>query len=158
MLTRGGVQDDSRSQRGLAEIYEAEYAEQSGLTPAAATSSEALKREAAAVFKELCGKLDALSHFHFAPKPAVEEMGIRAPVAALAMEEVAPMAVSDKSLLAPEEVFKGGDGEGGARGTAAGAVKVETELTHEERRRRHSKNKRRRKGEEEAGQVGRMGE
>ncbi len=40
--------------------------------------------------QELFAKLDALSHFHFAPKPVVEDMAVRAEVPALAMEEVAP--------------------------------------------------------------------
>jgi U3 small nucleolar RNA-associated protein MPP10 len=38
---------------------------------------EPLRRQAAALFKELCGKLDALSSFAFAPKPVVEELEVR---------------------------------------------------------------------------------
>ena len=40
----------------------------------------------------LFARLDALSHFHFAPKPVVEDMAVRAEVPALALEEVAPQA------------------------------------------------------------------
>ena len=34
------------------------------------------RREARALFQALCAKLDALSHFHFAPKPVVEELEV----------------------------------------------------------------------------------
>lgn len=102
------------------------------------------------VFKSLCHKLDALSHFTFAPKPVIEDASVRADVPALAMEEVQPLAVSDANLLAPEEVFAGGDGQAGVRGKASGAVKAEAELTQEERKSRRAKKKRRRKGESEA--------
>lgn len=55
-------------------------------------------QEAKQLFGELCGKLDALSHFHFAPKPVVEELVVKAEVPALAMEEALPTAVSTASL------------------------------------------------------------
>ena len=40
--------------------------------------------------RRLAAKLDALSHYSFAPRPVVEDMAIRADVPALAMEDVAP--------------------------------------------------------------------
>ena len=48
------------------------------------------RAEARALVKALTAKLDALSHFHFAPKPVVEPMSVRDDVPALAAEEVAP--------------------------------------------------------------------
>jgi U3 small nucleolar RNA-associated protein MPP10 len=66
------------------------------------------------------GKLDALSHFHFAAKPVVSELAIVSDVAAVAMEEAVPLTVSAASMRLPGEVFKSGD---------QGAPKADTELS-----------------------------
>ncbi|XVF09319.1 hypothetical protein REPUB_Repub07fG0082300 [Reevesia pubescens] len=50
-------------------------------------ASREIKELASMLFKKLCLKLDALSHFHFTPKPVVEDMSIQTNVPALAMEE-----------------------------------------------------------------------
>ncbi|XP_072973788.1 M phase phosphoprotein 10 [Typha angustifolia] len=128
--------DENKSKKGLAEIYEEEYAQKAGLAAAPLSVSDEQKREASILFKKICLKLDALSHFHFAPKPVIEDMSIQANVPALAMEEVAPVAVSDAAMLAPEEVFEG-----------KGDIKEEGELTQAERRRRRANKKRKFKAE-----------
>ncbi|XP_056851034.1 M phase phosphoprotein 10 isoform X3 [Raphanus sativus] len=128
--------DDSKSKKGLAEVYEEEYVQKSNPAFAPATFSDELKKEASMLFKKLCLKLDALSHFHFTPKPVIEEMSIQTNVPAIAMEEVAPVAVSDAAMLAPEEIFAG-----------TGKIKDESELTQEERKRRRAKKKRKFKAE-----------
>ncbi|XP_048595507.1 U3 small nucleolar ribonucleoprotein protein MPP10-like isoform X1 [Brassica napus] len=128
--------DDSKSKKGLAEVYEEEYVQKSNPAFAPATFSDELKKEASMLFKKLCLKLDALSHFHFTPKPVIEEMSIQTNVPAIAMEEVAPVAVSDAAMLAPEEIFSG-----------TGKIKDESELTQEERKRRRAKKKRKFKAE-----------
>ncbi|CAN7127974.1 unnamed protein product [Brassica rapa subsp. narinosa] len=79
--------DDSKSKKGLAEVYEEEYVQKSNPLFAPATFSDELKKEASMLFKKLCLKLDALSHFHFTPKPVIEEMSIQTNVPAIAMEE-----------------------------------------------------------------------
>ncbi|KAG6509699.1 hypothetical protein ZIOFF_027699 [Zingiber officinale] len=124
--------DENKSKKGLAEIYEEEYVQKTGLAPALLSASDKLKIEATMLFKKICLKLDALSHFHFAPKPVIEDMSIQVNVPALAMEEVAPLAVSDATMLAPEEIFYG-----------KGNIKEEAELTKEERKRRRANQKRR---------------
>ncbi|KAJ0236591.1 U3 small nucleolar ribonucleoprotein MPP10 [Hirschfeldia incana] len=128
--------DDNKSKKGLAEVYEEEYVQKSNPAFAPATFSDELKKEASMLFKKLCLKLDALSHFHFTPKPVIEEMSIQTNVPAIAMEEVAPVAVSDAAMLAPEEIFAG-----------TGKIKDESELTQEERKRRRAKKKRKFKAE-----------
>ncbi|KAG8388571.1 hypothetical protein BUALT_Bualt02G0139200 [Buddleja alternifolia] len=123
--------DDNKSKKGLAELYEDDYAQKTGLVSTALSFSDEQKKEASMLFKKLCVKLDALSHFHFTPKPVIEDMSIQANVPALAMEEIAPLAVSDAAMLAPEEVFSG-----------KGDVKEEAELTKEEKKRRRANKKR----------------
>ncbi|KAK9747888.1 hypothetical protein RND81_02G021600 [Saponaria officinalis] len=123
--------DDNKSKKGLAEIYEEEYAKQTGIGTAPLSHNDELRNEASGLFKALCLKLDALSHFHFAPKPVIEDMSIQTNVPALAMEEIASVAVSDAAMLAPEEVFAG-----------KGDIKEDTELTKEDRKKRRASKKR----------------
>ncbi|QCD81057.1 U3 small nucleolar RNA-associated protein MPP10 [Vigna unguiculata] len=128
--------DDNKSKQGLAEIYEQEYVQKTDPTSAPLSFKDEQKNEANMLFKRLCLKLDALSHFNFAPKPVIEDMSIQANVPALAMEEIAPVAVSDAAMLAPEEVFDG-----------KGDIKEEVELTQAERKRRRANKKRKFKEE-----------
>lgn len=87
----------------------------------AATDKDEPKRaEARQLLKQLFTKLDALSHFHYAPKPVIEELAVRSDVAALVMEEVAPLAVSTAGMQRPEEMY---------RAAAAGDVRSEAELS-----------------------------
>lgn len=66
------------------------------------------------LFANICSKLDALSKYHFAPRPVAEEADVKtASTPAIAMEEVLPLHVSDARALAPEEIYgkkKGRDG------------------------------------------------
>ncbi|KAJ6882256.1 U3 small nucleolar ribonucleoprotein MPP10-like [Populus alba x Populus x berolinensis] len=128
--------DDNKSKKGLADVYEEEYVQKTNPAAAPLSFSDEQKEEASVLFKKLCLKLDALSHYHFAPKPVIEDMSIQANVSALAMEEIAPMAVSDAAMLAPEEVFSG-----------KGDIKEEAELTQAERKRRRANKKRKFKAE-----------
>ena len=148
--------DDTRAQQGLGEAYEQDYLQKqqqraaaagagAGVGGAAADGGDpkqaALRQEASALFKTLMGKLDALTRFHYAPKPVVHDLTVRArDVAALAAEEVAPLAVS-----------RGPGGTGGASmrtareayaAEAAGEAKAEGELTREERKARRQRRKR----------------
>ena len=101
--------------------------------------------QARGLFRALTSKLDALSHFHFAPKPVMEEMSVKVDAPALQIEEVAPAMASEASRKAPEEVYAGGGGAGGVRGSAAGDVKADGELSKEEKKSLRAKKKRKNK-------------
>eukprot|EP00879_Flechtneria_rotunda_P007579 GHRR01007950.1.p1 GENE.GHRR01007950.1~~GHRR01007950.1.p1 ORF type:complete len:537 (+),score=268.55 GHRR01007950.1:389-1999(+) len=132
--------DDNKAQQGLGEVYESEYVQQAtGFT--APDKQEPLRAQAKALFQALCAKLDALSSFIYTPKPVIQELEVRSDVAALALEEVAPLVVSDAALRTPGEVFAA---------EAKGEGRAEAELTREERRRRRAKKKRGYKAKEAA--------
>ncbi|CAM8937094.1 unnamed protein product [Rhodiola kirilowii] len=123
--------DETKSKKGLGEIYEDEYVQKTNPDDAPISSSDELKKEAGMLYKKICLELDALSHFHFAPKPVIEEMTIQSNLPAITMEEVAPVAVSDAAMLAPEEIYDG-----------KGDFKEEGELTQAERKIRRANKKR----------------
>lgn len=104
--------DNSKGKQGLGEVYEADYV-RTMTGGGVEDKDEALRREAMRLFKELSLSLDALTHFHFSPKPVIEEMEVRADVPAIVMEEALPIRVSNASMKAPEDVYisraKGGD-------------------------------------------------
>ena len=94
-----------KSKVGLGQIYAQEF-EQRFLGAAAPGEEAARKKEEEilVLWKKLNHQLDALSNFHYTPKPKVKEMEVRTNVSAIQMEEVIPMGVSQASAVAPEEV------------------------------------------------------
>ena len=84
-LTKNGTARKGVAMQGLGEIYEEDFVQAT-----AAATGEKIRAEARMLTRELFAKLDALSHFQYAPKPVIEDLSIKADVPALAMEEVAP--------------------------------------------------------------------
>lgn len=133
--------NDDKPSQSLAEVYESEFQKQkqaldsdktlASMLVGEDTRTEAQKREheeLGALFKALCYKLDALSNYHYTPKPAKVELQVtsveQAP--AIQMEEVTPMHVSDGQVLAPQEIYEG-------KKTML-EMKSQQELTAEEKR------------------------
>ncbi|XP_024985200.1 U3 small nucleolar ribonucleoprotein protein mpp10-like [Cynara cardunculus var. scolymus] len=83
--------DENQSKKGLGEVYADEYAQKTGLVSLALSVLDEQKKEVSLLFKKLCLKLDDLSHFHFTPKPVIEDMSIQTKVPALAMKEVSTL-------------------------------------------------------------------
>jgi len=93
-----------KSKEGLGEIYEKEFMKNA----MGFEENEEMRKdqeEIEAMFKNLCWKLDALSNFHFTPKPIVRELQVKPSAPAITMEEVVPMSVSEANLRAPEEIY-----------------------------------------------------
>ena len=99
-----------KSKLSLGELYEREYLKKAvGYDKDAVekeTEEEKARSEMKMLFANICSKLDALSNYHFAPRPVADEADVKtAATPAIAMEEVLPLHVSDARALAPEEIF-----------------------------------------------------
>ncbi|XP_053318104.1 U3 small nucleolar ribonucleoprotein protein MPP10 [Spea bombifrons] len=122
--------DHDKSKLSLAEVYEQEYLK---LNQKKAEEEENPKHvEIQKMMDSLFLKLDALSNFHFTPKPAVPEIKVVSNLPAISMEEVAPVGVSEATLLAPEEVKEK---------NKAGDIKTTSEKTPTDKKRERRKKK-----------------
>ncbi|XP_069481021.1 U3 small nucleolar ribonucleoprotein protein MPP10 [Ambystoma mexicanum] len=122
--------DHEKSKLSLAELYEQEYVK---LNKEKTEEDENPKHvEIQKLMDSLFLKLDALSNFHFTPKPSVPEIKVVSNLPAIAMEEVAPVNISDAALLAPEEVKEK---------NKAGDLKADAEKTATDKKRERRKKK-----------------
>ncbi|GMH87751.1 hypothetical protein TrVE_jg2821 [Triparma verrucosa] len=139
-----------KSKLGLGELYERDYLKAAvGYDKDKVeleTAEGKAKSEMKALFAKLCSKLDALSNYHFSPRPASEVAEVKSQAPAIAMEEVIPLTVSDARSSAPEEVF------GGKRGRDS-VLKADSEMDSGERKRLRATKKAKRRKERAAKQA-----
>lgn len=138
---RGGLPEVSqeKSKLSLGELYEREYLKKATGYDIDAAEKESEEEKAIsemkALFANLCSKLDALSNYHFAPRPIEDEAEVRAVTKpAIAMEEVLPLHVSDARGVAPEEVY-------GRKHGRDSVLRADSELEQQERKRLRSSKK-----------------
>ncbi|KAJ2630958.1 U3 snoRNP protein [Coemansia sp. RSA 1290] len=133
--------NDKQSKKSLAEEYEAEYmAQKAGdaFVPESDAKLAESHKDVDSQMRNLFTQLDALSHFHFAPKPATTDIEIRTNVPALQMEEKLPVTMTQADQLAPGEIFEKRQAKTGRTGDLVG----ETEMSREDRKRQRQRKKR----------------
>lgn len=159
---RGRVElDDNKSGKGLAEVYEEEHLRKTDPN-FVDIKDEKLKKEHAeieAMWKSVSGKLDALSSWHYKPKPAAPSLEVRVDAPAIEMEDARPTAggeAAGASMLAPQEVYRpGGEKVTTEIVTKAGLPVAREEMTREQklRRRRREKERIKKSGLNNSGKV-----
>ncbi|XP_018495744.1 U3 small nucleolar ribonucleoprotein protein MPP10 [Galendromus occidentalis] len=93
--------DQEKSKVGLAEVYEQEFLKMKEQQKEESNPEhEEIKKLMSGLFRQL----DALSNYHFMPRPAQPDLKIVKNLPTIAAEEVIPATVSDATMLAPEEV------------------------------------------------------
>ncbi|KAL7914625.1 Mpp10 protein [Trichoderma velutinum] len=168
--TRRGIieVDDSKSSKGLAEVYEEEHVKNANPDTYVSQSDEKLQREEKEIetmWKDVSSRLDALSSWNYRPKPSAPTVSVVSDVAAVAMEDAQPTTASaitgESSRLAPQEVYKAGAANA-AQGevvTSGGMPLARQELSREDkvRRRRREKERVRKAGGADAAGAAKTG-
>ena len=103
------VLDQEKSKQGLADIYEEEFLKQqekaaNGGKADPDKAKNPKHEEIRKRMESLFMKLDALSNFHFTPKPPKPDIKVVSNLPTIAMEEVAPVGMAASTALAPEEI------------------------------------------------------
>lgn len=157
--------DDSKPQQSLAEMYEEEHVKATNPDTYISKTDEKMRKEEKeieAMWKDVSAKLDALSSWHYKPKPAAPSLTVVSDVATITMEDAQPTTASGisggESMLAPQEIYKAGKEkdsvEKGEVVPKSGAPVARQEMTREEklRRRRREKERIKKRGGEEINQ------
>ncbi|KAG5945415.1 hypothetical protein E4U59_005857 [Claviceps monticola] len=161
--------DDSKSTKGLAEVYEEEHIKQANPDTYVSQSDAKLQKEEKeieALWKDVSARLDALSSWQYKPKPAAPTLSVVSDIATIAMEDAQPttaQAVTGaSSRMAPQEIYKAGTKDDVSAAAAAipksevvtkaGMPLAREEMSREEklRRRRRAKERIRKAGGAEA--------
>ncbi|KAL2162416.1 hypothetical protein VTH06DRAFT_7329 [Thermothelomyces fergusii] len=152
--TRRGLVDvdDTKAKQSLAEIYEEEHVKKTNPDAYVSQADEKLRRdeeEIKKMWKEISAKLDALSSWHYKPKPPAPTLTVVADVATVAMEDAQPTTAQGvaggESMIAPQEVYAPGKdtAEKGEVVTKSGLPVAKQEMTREEKLRRRRREKER---------------
>ncbi len=152
---RGLVElDDSKAKQSLAEIYEEEHTKSANPDTYVGKSDEKLRREEREVeqmWRDAAAKLDALSSWHYRPKPAAPALTVVADVATVSMEDAQPATAQGvtggDTALAPQEIYAPGRDAVAEKGEVvpakSGLPVARQEMSREDRTRRRRRQKER---------------
>ena len=146
---RGRVElDDTKPQQSLAEMYEEEHLRKTDPNFVDSRDEKLKKehREIEAMWKDVCGKLDALSSWHYKPKPAAPNLDIRVDAATITIEDARPSTGGEvaTNMLAPQEIYASGEAKDKSEIVTKGGLPIaREELSREEKLRRRRREKER---------------
>ena len=143
--------EDTKPQQSLAEVYEAEHLRTVDPDGSTDKRDKRLKEEHAKIqqmWKDVSAKLDALSSWHYKPKPPSATINVVADVPTISMEDARPSvggAVGEESMLAPQEIYRGGEARNKMEEviTGSGLPVGREEMTRDEKTRRRRREKER---------------
>lgn len=145
---------DVKEKKSLAEMYEEEHSRLTDPNYVDEKDEKTRKEqnEILTMWKDVCGKLDSLSSWHFTPKAPAPQLDIRVDAPVVRLEDARPSAgieAAGASQLAPQEVYRPGEGARKAEEvvTRGGGVVGREEMGKDEKKRRRRREKERiRKG------------
>ncbi|KAI9686520.1 MAG: U3 snoRNP protein [Bathelium mastoideum] len=151
--------DDTKATQGLAEEYEQEHLRRTDPNFVDVRDEKLKKehREIEAMWKDVSARLDALSNWHYKPKPVASNLEIRVDAPTITLEDARPAAGDDvggASMLAPQEVYAAGETRVGDGVVTKGGMPVgKEEMSRDEktRRRRRQKERLRKAGGQDTG-------
>lgn len=144
--------EDTKGKQSLAEIYEEEHVKKANPDAYLSQADEKLRKDEEEIknmWKDISAKLDALSSWHYKPKPAAPTLSVVSDVATVAMEDAQPTTAQGvaggESMIAPQEVYAPGKGsaEKGEVVAKSGVPIAKQEMSREEKLRRRRREKER---------------
>jgi U3 small nucleolar RNA-associated protein MPP10 len=144
--------EDTKGKQSLAEIYEEEHVKKANPDAYVSQADEKLRRDEEEIknmWKDISARLDALSSWHYKPKPAAPTLTVVADVATVAMEDAQPTTAQGvaggESMIAPQEVYAPGrdTAEKGEVVAKSGLPVAKQEMSREEKLRRRRREKER---------------
>ncbi|KAK3044896.1 hypothetical protein LTS18_015112, partial [Coniosporium uncinatum] len=130
--------EDTKSGKGLAEVYEEEHLKRTDPNYVDARDAKLKKehQEIEGLWRDVEARLDALSSWHYKPKPPQMQVEVRVDAPVVSLEDARPTVGSEVggSLLAPQEVYRAGEEkEKGEVSTKGGQILSREELTKDEK-------------------------
>ncbi|OTB01468.1 hypothetical protein M426DRAFT_64092 [Hypoxylon sp. CI-4A] len=144
--------DDSKAKQSLAEMYEEEHVKNANPDSYVSKADEKLRKEEKEIeemWKDVGANLDALTSWHYKPKPSEPSLTVVSDVATISMEDAQPTTAQGVSggdtTLAPQEIYKAGKdtAEKGEMVAKSGLPVAKEEMSREDKARKRRREKER---------------